>query len=198
MEEGTVTAGGVSRRLERPFCVLATQNPIEAQGTYPLPEAQLDRFLLKAHFGLPGRDELSQIVMNTAGSPQPTARQVTDARTLRHVNRLVRAVPMAPHVVDYASRLTLALHPQNPDATDLVRRFVRHGPSPRGTQALCLAGRAAALLDDRFSLAYRDVRAVGLSALRHRLVLSLEGQRESVSPDEIVSDVLARVPEEQP
>jgi MoxR-like ATPase len=196
MEEGTVTVGDMSRPLKRPFCVLATQNPIEAHGTYPLPEAQLDRFLLKVHFSLPARDQLSQIVMTTAGSPRPSVSQVADARILRQVNRLVLAVPMAPHVIDYASRLTLALHPHSADADDAVRRFVRHGPGPRGAQALCLAGRAAALLDDRFSLAYRDVRAVSLAALRHRLILNLAGQREGVTPDEIIGGIVARIPED--
>ncbi len=196
MEEGTVTTAGTTRELGRPFCVLATQNPVEAHGTYPLPEAQLDRFLLKLHFGLPGKDELTRIVMHTAGSPRPGAAHVAPARLLDQLGELVRAVPMAPHVVDYASRLTLALHPGHPGAPEPVRRFVRHGPSPRGTQALCLAGRAAALLDDRFSLAYRDIRAVSQPALRHRLVLNLAAEREGISPDTLVAEALARVPEE--
>jgi MoxR-like ATPase len=111
--------------------------------------------------------------------------------------RLVHAVPMAPHVVDYASRLVLALDPRHPSAPQRVRRFVRYGPSPRGALALCLAGRAAALLDGRVSLAFRDVRAVAAQALRHRVLLGLEGQREGVSPDSLVEEVLASVQEEQ-
>jgi MoxR-like ATPase len=198
MEEGTVTIAGTTHELGRPFCVLATQNPVEAHGTYPLPEAQLDRFLLKLHFSLPDIGELTQIVLHTAGAARPDAAEVAPAGLLGQLADLVATVPMAPHVVDYASRLTLALHPGHPDAPEQVRRFVRHGPSPRGTQALCLAGRAAALLDDRFSLGYRDIRAVGGPALRHRLVLNLAAEREGISPDTLVAEALARVPEEPP
>jgi MoxR-like ATPase len=196
MEEGTVTVANVTRPLSRPFCVLATQNPIEAHGTYPLPEAQLDRFLLKLLFRLPSNAELGQIIMRTANSHSPAVSQVADAGQLTRMTALVRAVPIAPHVADYASRLTLALHPDLPGATEPVRRFVRYGPSPRGAQALCLAGRVVALRDGRFSLAYRDIRAVALPALRHRLVLNLAGQREGKLPDEIIETALARVPEE--
>ncbi len=197
MEERTVTVANTTRELGDPFCVLATQNPIEAHGTYPLPEAQLDRFLLKLQFRLPERAELSEIVMHTGNSIQPAVEQVGNAGLLAAMTALVRAVPMAAHVVDYASRLILALHPDNPAAPEPVRRFVRRGPSPRGAQALCLAGRAAALLDDRFSLAYRDIRSVSGPALRHRVVLSLEGQREGISPDDIVESTLERIPEDE-
>ena len=191
MGEGTVTTAGVTRDLPRPFCVLATQNPIEAHGTFPLPEAQLDRFLLKLHFTAPGRDELRDIVLR--GSDPATPAQVAGAAELAEMIALAHAVPMAPHVVDYAGRLVLALDPRHPAAPARVRRYVRYGPSPRGAQALCLAGRATALLDGRLSLAFRDIRAVAAPALRHRVLLSLEGQREGVSPDSLVADALASV-----
>jgi MoxR-like ATPase len=193
MQEGTVTIAGVTREVPRPFCILATQNPIEAHGTFPLPEAQLDRFLLKLHFATPGRDELRDIVLRDADPALPA--QVAGPDTLNDMIRLVHAVPMAPHVTDYASRLVLALDPAHPSAPSKVRSFVRYGPSPRGAQALCLAGRATALLDGRLSLAFRDVRAVAVPALRHRVLLSLEGQREGVSPDDLVAQALAGIPE---
>ena len=194
MQEGTVTTSGVTRELPRPFCVIATQNPIEAHGTFPLPEAQLDRFLLKLHFTAPGREELRDIVLRGADVVEPA--QVAGPDELGDMIRLVHAVPMAPHVVDYASRLVLALDPRHPSAPQRVRRFVRYGPSPRGALALCLAGRAAALLDGRLSLAFRDITAVAAPALRHRVVLGLEGQREGVSPDSLVDEVLASVQKE--
>ena len=195
MQEATVTTAGVTRELPRPFCVLATQNPIEAHGTFPLPEAQLDRFLLKLHFAAPGRDELRDIVLRGADPAEPA--QVTDPDTLNDMIRLVHAVPMAPHVVGYASRLVLALDPRQPGAPERVRRSVRFGPSPRGAVALCLAGRVKALLDGRISLAFRDIRAIAAPALRHRVLLSLEGQREGVSPDSLVEQALASVPEQE-
>ncbi|MBV9448063.1 MAG: MoxR family ATPase [Streptosporangiaceae bacterium] len=196
MQERTVTIAGVTREVPQPFCVLATQNPIETHGTFPLPEAQLDRFMLKLHFTPPGRDELRDIVLRDAGPAQPA--QVTEPGVLSDMIRLVHAVPMAPHVADYAGRLVLALDPRHPSASGKVRSFVRYGPSPRGAQALCLAGRATALLDGRLSLAFRDIRAVAPQALRHRVLLSLEGQREGVSPDDLVAAALASVGEASP
>jgi MoxR-like ATPase len=194
MAEGTVTTAGVTRELPRPFCVLATQNPIEAHGTFPLPEAQLDRFLLKLRFTAPGRDELRDIVLR--GSDPAAPAQAAEADELIGMIALVHAVPMAPHVVDYAGRLVLALDPRYPTAPQRVRRFVRYGPSPRGALALCLAGRAVALLDGRLSLGFRDIKAVAAPALRHRVLLGLDGQREGVSPDSLITDALASVRQE--
>ncbi|MCW2954204.1 MAG: ATPase associated with various cellular 3 [Conexibacter sp.] len=197
MQERNVTIATTTHPLPRPFFVLATQNPVEMHGTYPLPEAELDRFLFKLEFAFPGREELSAMVVQTAErSSEPVIAPVADAPTLLRMNELVRAVPAAGHVVDYASRLVLALHPDGEDASDDVRRHVRLGPSPRGAQALALAGRVAALMDGRFSLAFEDVRAVALPALRHRLMLSFDAERAGISADDLVRDAVARVPTE--
>jgi MoxR-like ATPase len=205
MGEGTVTSAGQTRPLPRPFCVLATQNPVEAHGTFPLPEAQLDRFLLSVRFTPPGREELRDIVLRDTvpggtDGESPAApgwaglSQVAGPAELNAMIALVRAVPMAPHVADYAARLVIALDPASPAASQRVRRFARFGPSPRGAQALCLAGRACALLDGRLSLAFRDIRAVAVTALRHRVPLSLDGQREGVSADSLIEEAVAAVP----
>jgi len=195
MQEGTVTTVGATHILPRPFCVLATENPIEMQGTYPLPEAQLDRFLLKLNFSFPPGEQLSEIVFRTAQTLAPAAKTVADATTLLSMNALVQSVVMARHVVDYASRVILALQPATPDAPEAVRRYVRYGPSPRGVQALCLAGRILALLDGRYNLALDDVRAVARMALRHRIVLSFDGQLQNISPDTLIDEVITRVPQ---
>jgi MoxR-like ATPase len=194
MGEGTVTSAGVTRPLPRPFCVLATQNPVEAHGTFPLPEAQLDRFLLSLRFTPPGREELRDIVLRDQlpGAPDagPGGAAVAGPAEVTAMIALVRAVPMAPHVADYAARLVIALDPRHPTAPARVRRLARFGPSPRGAQALCLAGRARALLDGRLSLGFRDIRAVATAALRHRVLLSLEGQREGVSADSLIEEAI--------
>jgi MoxR-like ATPase len=198
MQEHTVTIGNETRALPRPFLVLATQNPVELQGTYPLPEAELDRFFLKLEFAYPSREELSAMVVHTAaqlGDPEVPA--VADADTLLAMTALVRAVPAAEHVVDYASRLVLALQPEGTDAVDGVRRHVRLGPSPRGAQALVLGGRVLALMDGRMSLGFEDVRAIALPALRHRLVLGFEAEREGVTADDLISQTLQRIPAER-
>jgi MoxR-like ATPase len=196
MQERTVTIGTVTHALPQPFTVVATQNPVEMRGTYPLPEAELDRFLLKLVFAFPDEEELSETVTRTTSGEPAALPQVADAATLREMIGLARAVPAAAHVIGYASRLVLALQPARDDATELARRWVQLGPSPRGAQALTLAGRVTALLDGRANLAFEDVRAVALPALRHRLVLSFEAEREGVTADAVVADALARVPTE--
>ena len=196
MQEGTVTLANVQHKLPRPFCVLATQNPVELQGTYPLPEAQLDRFLLKLFFSMPSREDLHEIVFRTAELDEPPIRQVADAGTLLRMRRLAHEVPMARHVVDYATRIVLALQPGQPEATGTVSRNVRMGPSPRGVQALCLAGRVTALLAGRYNLAFQDVRAVARVALRHRLMLTFNAQRGGVTADAIIEEVVTSVPED--
>jgi MoxR-like ATPase len=193
MQEKTVTVGTVTHALPRPFTVVATQNPVEMRGTYPLPEAELDRFLLKLLFRFPGEDELTETVVRTTGEPAAPLARVADAETVAAMVRLVRTVPAATHVIAYASRLVLALQPDRPDATELARRWVQLGPSPRGAQALALAGRVTALLDGRASLAYDDLRAVALPALRHRIVLTFEAEREGVTAEAVVQDALERV-----
>lgn len=196
MQEGTVTLANRQHTLPRPFCVLATQNPIELQGTYPLPEAQLDRFLLKLFFGMPSREDLNEIVFRTAEINEPPLRQVADARVLLQMSRLAHEVPMARHVVDYATRIVLALQPGQREAPDAVARHIRMGPSPRGVQALCLAGRTTALLAGRYNLAFQDVRAVAKVALRHRILLTFDAQRQGLTADAIVEEAVTSAPEE--
>jgi MoxR-like ATPase len=196
MQEGTVTIAGETRQLPRPFCVLATQNSVELHGTYPLPEAQLDRFLVKLRFEYPTKGELQAIIAHSSAQATPgTLKRVADAQLLLRMNALVRSVPAATHVLDYIARLLLALQPSSPDATPLARQYVRLGPSPRGGQAMSLAARAAALLDGRHNLSFEDVRTVAPAVLCHRLALSFDAERRAVAPDAIIDDALGRVPE---
>jgi MoxR-like ATPase len=194
MQEGTVTAGGTTHPLPRPFCVLATQNPVELHGTYPLPEAQLDRFLLKLRFGYPTGAELVQIVSQTNAGAAAEIEAVASAEQLLAMGALAREVPAAPLVLERIAELVLALQP-SPDAPALVRDYVRLGPSPRAAQALSLAGRITALMDGRHNLAVDDLHAVAMPALRHRLVLNFDAEREGVAPETIVGDALARLGE---
>jgi MoxR-like ATPase len=199
MQEHTVTTANTTRELPAPFFVLATQNPVEMYGTYPLPEAELDRFFLKLHFEFPPVAELNEMVgltTTTEHEAAATAPPVAGAETVMRMNALVRSVPAAAHVIDYASRLVVSLHPETAGATERVKRFVRIGPSPRGVQALALAGRVAALIDGRHNLSIDDVQAIALPALRHRLVLTIDAERQSVSPDEIIREAIEALPRE--
>jgi MoxR-like ATPase len=199
MQEGTVTITGTTHQLPRPFCVLATQNPVELQGTYPLPEAQLDRFLLKLRFEYPTADQLQKIMAeNPLTSGHRSVQRVADASMLLRMNALAQSVPVAAHVLGYVSRLLLAMQPSSPAATPLVGQYVRLGPSPRGGQSLVLTGRITALLDGRPNLAFEDVRAMAMPALRHRLVLSFDAERQGITPEDVISEVLATVPQEAP
>jgi MoxR-like ATPase len=196
MQEGTVTIGNETHHLSKPFSVLATQNPVEMQGTYPLPEAQLDRFLLKLHFDYPSAAELTAIVRRTTDQlPEPSP--VSDGDTLLRMGALARSLPAASSVLDYASRIVIALQPLE-GADKLVRDYVRLGPSPRGAQALTLAGSVNALIAGRNHLAYEDVRAVALPSLRHRLILTFDAERNGVTADDIVSAVIKGVREDAP
>jgi MoxR-like ATPase len=194
MQELSVTVGGVHHALARPFFVLATQNPIEMEGTYPLPEAQLDRFLLKLKVKYPSAAELTEIVERTTKPQTDLVQKVTDGPEVESMKELVREVPIAQPVKEYVTQLVLATRPDHPGAPDMVRRFVRYGSSPRGAQALVLGGKVQALIDARFNVSFEDIRAVLLPSLRHRLILSFEGEAEGVDPDQILEDVLARVP----
>jgi MoxR-like ATPase len=191
MQERQVSVGGTTYRLARPFLVLATQNPIELEGTYPLPEAQIDRFLFKVDVGYPSAEELVEIVRRTTGAELPTVEPVADGETVLALQALARSVPVATPVSAYAARLTVATHPGNPDAPDLVRRYVRYGASPRGAQALLWGAKVTALLAGRYNVALEDVRAIAPAALRHRLILTYEAEAESVTADEIIMAVLA-------
>lgn len=193
MQERQVSVGGTTYRLARPFLVLATQNPIELEGTYPLPEAQIDRFLFKVDVGYPSAEELVEIVRRTTGAELPTVEPVADGETVLALQALARSVPIATPVSAYAARLTVATHPGNPDAPDIVRRYVRYGASPRGAQALLWGAKVTALLAGRYNVALEDVRAIAPAALRHRLILTYEAEAESVTADEIITAVLEGV-----
>jgi MoxR-like ATPase len=195
MQEHAVTVAGVQHRLVEPFFVLATQNPIEMEGTYPLPEAQLDRFLYKLLVPTPTLAELSAIVDRTTGAETPAVRPVLTAMEVLEMQRLAREVPIAGHVKEFALKVMLATHPEAELAPESTNRFVRYGSSPRGAQAIILAAKIRALLQGRFNVAYEDVQHVALPALRHRLILNFEGQAEGIAPDEIVREIVARVME---
>lgn len=193
MQEHSVTVGGEQRHLEEPFLVLATQNPIEMEGTYPLPEAQLDRFLFKLLVKFPSLEELHEIVDRTTGKLRPTVERVATRTEVLALSETARAVPVAHHVRDFALRLVLSTHPESDLATHRVKQFVRYGASPRGAQALMLAGKVRALMDQRYNVSVEDIEAAALPALRHRLVLNFEGQAEGVSPDDLIQDMIEAV-----
>ena len=195
MQEQAVTVGRISHDLPRPFFVLATQNPIELEGTFPLPEAELDRFFFKLTVGFPSRTELAEIVRRTTGAGGGTPRVVADASSVLELQRLVREVPIASHVADYAVRLVLATHPEQAEAGDRARRSVRFGASPRAAQALVLGGKVNAVLAGRMNVSFEDVRRVALPVLRHRVMLSYEAEARGETPDSVIEDVLANVPE---
>jgi MoxR-like ATPase len=195
MQERQVTVAGQTRPLPRPFLVMATQNPLEMEGTYPLPEAQLDRFLLKALVPFPSADDLVGIVNRTTGTGTTDVRPVADAERLAAMVELTRQVPVAEHLVRHAVDLIVATHPDGPTAPESVKRYVRFGASPRGAQALVLAAKATALLDGRPNVSAADVRAMAVPALRHRLVLGYEATAAGTSADHLVADVLDAVPD---
>ncbi len=195
MQEHSVTVGGKIHLLKEPFFVMATQNPIEQEGTYPLPEAQLDRFLLKLVVGYSTRDELSMILDRTTRGESPRAEKVLDGETLIQLQALVREVIIAPHVQDYAIRLALATHPRGPYAADVTNKYIRWGSSPRGAQTLVLAAKVRAQLDGRYNVSFEDLRRVYLPGLRHRVLLNFEAQAEGIDPDEVLLKVLDAVPE---
>ncbi len=190
MQEGTISAAGTTYRLEPPFIVLATQNPLEMEGTFPLPEAQLDRFLFKLHVDFPSAAELLTIVERTTSGITATPQAVVSGPELVAMQALARQTPIADHVAAYAVRVLRATHPDTPEATALVRKYVRYGGSPRGLQAMILAGKIQALLDGRFNVAFKDIRAAALPALRHRLILNFDGEAEGISPDAVILSIL--------
>jgi MoxR-like ATPase len=195
MQERHVTVAGATRPLPRPFLVMATQNPVEMEGTYPLPEAQLDRFLLKALVPFPGVDDLVTVLDRTTGGDEPRATTVADAPLLRSMIALTRSVPAPSHVTRFAAELVLATHPAHPGAPAGVQRYVRFGSSPRGAQALVLAAKATALLDGRPNASVADIRAVAPAALGHRMVLGYEAAADGLDASTLIDEVLAAVPE---
>jgi MoxR-like ATPase len=190
MQEHSVTVGGTTHPLPEPFFVLATQNPLEMEGTYPLPEAQLDRFFFKLLVRFPKFDELENILDRTTESAKPRAEPVFDGGRVQELSALVRQIPVAPEVRRYAIGVVMATHPEHDLAAPMARQFVRYGSSPRGAQAIVLAAKLRAILDGRYHVARDDVRAVAPMALRHRLILNFEGQADGVSTDAVIANVL--------
>lgn len=195
MQEGTVTAAGTRFQLEQPFFVLATQNPIEQEGTYPLPEAQLDRFMFKLVVGYSSREDLNTIVERTTTGTKVELQKVMEGTEILKWQALVRDVILAPHVQDYLVRLNLATHPEGPHSVDATNNYVRWGASPRGAQTLALASKVRALLEGRYNVSFEDIRRVFLPAMRHRILMNFEAQAEGVDPDQVLLDVLEKVPE---
>lgn len=194
MQEGSITVFGTKYTLEPPFIVLATQNPIEMEGTYPLPEAQIDRFFFKLKIEYPTSDQLNEIIEKTTEDYEPKVNKVIGADTILGMKTLVKQVPMAEHVKDYAIRLVLASHPNGQYSIEMVKQYVRFGSSPRGVQGLVMAGKVKALLEGRYNAAYEDIRKVARPALRHRVLLNLRGEAEGINEDDIIEDILKRIP----
>jgi MoxR-like ATPase len=195
MQEHSVTVGGTMHRLQEPFFVMATQNPIEQEGTYPLPEAQLDRFFFKLIVNYSGRDEMATILDRTTRSEWPKAEKVMDGAEIRQWQGLVREVLVAPPVQDYAIRLVMATHPQGEFATSDTNKYIRFGASPRGAQSLVLGGKVRALLEGRYNVSFEDIRRVYLPALRHRVLLNFEAQAENIPSDTVLAQILNEVKE---
>ena len=195
MQEGTITVAGNRFVLDKPFFVMATQNPIEQEGTYPLPEAQLDRFFFKLTVGYSARDELNTIIDRTTKGVTIEPEKVMDGTEIVKWQQLIREVILAQHVQDYIVRLTLATHPKGTFALPVTNQFLRWGSSPRGAQTLALAAKVRALLEGRYNVSFEDVRRVYLPAMRHRIILNFEAQAEGVEPDQILLDILEQIPE---
>jgi MoxR-like ATPase len=195
MEERSVTVGKTSHKLDSPFFVLATQNPLEMEGTYPLPEAQLDRFFMKLKVDYPTVDSLHTILNRTTKTQEPKVERVLGQGEVLDMRKTVRAVPIARPIQDYAIRITLATHPQPPHAHALTMKYVRYGSSPRGAQALVIGGKIRALLNNRVHVSVEDIRAVAYGALRHRVLLNFEGEAERVDTDMIIKGILENTPE---
>lgn len=197
MQEGTVSVARKVYKLPEPFFVLATQNPLEMEGTYPLPEAQLDRFFFKLNVEFPTAAELVAISDRTTSGNDPVAKKVAGAEEIIAMQNLARLTPVATHVTAYAVRILRATHPDNAEAATLVKRYVRYGGSPRALQAMVLAGKIGALLDGRYNVAFRDIRVAAIPALRHRIILNFDGEAEGIAPDAIIQSVLDETPEDE-
>jgi MoxR-like ATPase len=190
MQEHHVTVGGTTYELPKPFFVLATQNPLEMEGTYPLPEAQLDRFFFKLLVKFPSFKDMESILDRTTEATKPTVTQTFDADRINALSKLVRQIPIAPEVRRYAISVVMATHPENELASPMAKQFVKYGSSPRGAQAIILAAKLRAILDNRYHVAREDIKAVAPMALRHRMILNFEGQADGVPPDAVVANIL--------
>jgi len=193
MQEHTVSVAGITHVLDEPFFVLATQNPIEMEGTFPLPEAQLDRFLFKLKVQYPAQDELAVILDRTTMNEIPKANKILDTERVMEMRWLIRETTVASHVKDYAVRIVFATRPETELAPDIVKKYVRYGSSPRGAQAIILGAKVRALLDGRYNIAFEDVNQVVHHALRHRMILNFEGEAEGIDADEIIDAILEEV-----
>jgi MoxR-like ATPase len=196
MQEKSVTAGGEIRKLIEPFFVLATQNPIDQEGTYPLPEAQLDRFFFKLVVTYPNAAELTEVLTRTTESSKPQINRVMTKEQILELQALVRQVPVASHVKDYAVRLVLATHPKTETASPVSNQYLRFGSSPRGGQTLILGAKVRALTHGRFNVSFEDIQAVAAAALRHRLILNFEAEAEGITTDHIITQILKDVPKD--
>ena len=190
MQEKSVTVAGQHRPLDLPFFVMATQNPLEMEGTYPLPEAQLDRFFFKLKVEFPSLDELDLVMERTTKREMPYVGEVCDGKQINELEQIVRDILVAEDVRRYALRIVMGTHPETDDAPEKTKQYVRYGSSPRGAQALILASKVRAILDRRYNVAREDIQAVALPSLRHRLILSFEGEAEGIDPDEIILHLL--------
>ena len=195
MQEGTVTVAGNRYVLDKPFFVLATQNPIEQEGTYPLPEAQLDRFLFKLVVGYSNREELATILERTTKGISIQPDTVMDGREIQEWQQLVRKVILADHLQDYIVRLNLATHPEGEFAPKVTNDYLRWGASPRGAQTVALASKVRALLAGRFNVSFEDIRRAYLPAMRHRVVPNFEAQAEGITSDQVLLEILDQVPQ---
>lgn len=196
MQERSVTVGSTTHKMAKPFLVMATQNPIEQEGTYPLPEAQLDRFFFKLEVGYSSREDLNEIINRTTKVEEPHIEAVLDAEKIVQFQNVIREVIIAPHVQDFAIRAVLSTHPEGEFASKMSRQFLRFGGSPRACQALVLGGKVKALLDGRAHVSVEDIKSVMLPALRHRVLMNFEGQAEGVTPDMVINDIIDTLPVE--
>jgi len=194
MQERTVTSGTVTHELEEPFLVMATQNPLEMEGTYPLPEAQLDRFLMKILVGYPTRAELDTIVERTLASAEPQLNRVIDRDEILNIRRATREVLAAPHVRAFAAHLVLSTQPEQPEAHPLAKKYIRYGSSPRGAQALLQSARVMALMRQRWNASIDDLRGLALQCLRHRIILNFDAHAEGKTADLLLTDILNTIP----
>ncbi|MBW1697415.1 MAG: MoxR family ATPase [Deltaproteobacteria bacterium] len=195
MQEEKVTVFGKQYALHPPFMVLATQNPIEMEGTYPLPEAQIDRFFFKLKIHYPDQDQLLEIIDKTTGNYEPEIKHVIDAATILEMKTLIKEVPIATHVKQHAIRMVLGTHPDHPLASDNVKQYVLYGASPRGVQTLVLAGKVSALMEGRYNVSIEDINAIAKPALRHRVVLNIKGEAEGIDEDNLIEEIIKNTTE---
>ncbi len=194
MQEHSITVGGTHYKLDEPFLVMATQNPIEQEGTYPLPEAQLDRFMFKLVVNYSSKDELKTILDRTTTGYKANVQGIMSGEEILAAQNLVRRIVMAPHVQDYAIRVSMATHPGGPYAIDATQKYVRWGASPRGAQALALTAKLAAMLDGRYNASFSDVQRMAIPSLRHRVLLNFEGEAEGISVDSVIQEIIEKTP----